>query len=204
MSLTSHSKTARTGARFGVVAALALLWAGSCSQDKETLVVVGVTAAPPAPGLTSLVLTIGSTQKTFPLANGLTDVATSFGVYVPSGVVGSVDLSGAATGPGGLCYHGTKTTTIVSSGMQVNETLALTPASTCGGAGGSGGGAGGSGGGAGGAGGTTGSGGESGGTSGGGPGGAPPTGGASGGSGGASGGASGGSSGGSGGGSGGS
>src|SRR6185369_2354926 len=74
------------------VFAAALLFGTSCSKDKESLLVVALTANPPAPGLTSVVIAAGSTSKTFSLTKGLSGSATSLGLYLPASVTGSVTV----------------------------------------------------------------------------------------------------------------
>jgi hypothetical protein len=143
-----------------------------CSGGKETLVVAALTGQPDAPALDAATVTIGSTHKAFTLQSGLTSNAVNVGVYVPSSVSGPITVSVSATG-GGLCYRGSASTTIVTTGAQVNVAVTLMPDTACGtgpdgGAGASGsGGTGGGGGSTGGSGGSAGgSGGSAGGTAG--------------------------------------
>ena len=72
----------------------------SCKQ-KDSLIIVAVTADSMASDVTSLTLAVSGTTQVFPLHSGLSDTATTFGLYVPSDVIGTVKVT--ATASRGTC-----------------------------------------------------------------------------------------------------
>ncbi len=138
-------KNLRPGARAaGTLAALALgaLTIQSCG-DKESLVVVSLTASPANADLDTVTIGLASVSKTFTIATGGLDAnATIFGVYVPSSVTGSNILVAATAKAGSApgCYQGrSNDTNIPSAGATVSTSIVLEPSKSCGGATGAGG-----------------------------------------------------------------
>jgi WD40 repeat protein len=132
----------RSGARGIVFAALALgaLSAPSCG-DKESLVVVALTASPADATLDTVTIDVSSVSKTFPIpSGGLSATAVTFGVYVPESLTG-MQLVGATAKAGSAhgCYQGQSNVTIPSAGSTATVTVELTPSKSCGGATGAGG-----------------------------------------------------------------
>ncbi|HEY6477163.1 MAG TPA: hypothetical protein VI456_11320 [Polyangia bacterium] len=172
--------TRSLGRRRAVVGASLLIALGSFGScgSKDSLIVV--TASPAydsyATNLHTLVVTAGTTQKSFHSATDLATTAIEVGLYVPSSLTGSVNVTAEAVVSGGQCglgYKGSTTVTIPSAGSTVTADIIMDDATTCPPTSGTGGtvGTGGVGGtlGTGGKGGTGGTGGSSGGSNGGGP-----------------------------------
>lgn len=107
-------------------AAILLVGAVGCSKD-DSLLVLALTANPPAAGLTSVDVAAGGATKSFTLSSGL---PASVGFYLPSSVTGVVVITASATG-GGACYRGMKSVTLGSAGVKLDVTLTLTPAASC-------------------------------------------------------------------------
>jgi len=157
-----------------------------CRKEKDSLIVADIKTDDGNGGtLKSLTLSAGGASETFSLTStGLTTAGSQFGLYVPSGVTGDVNVSASAGEPTGCRgYKGEQSVNIPSAGSTVSVTITIKQATVCqpdGGQGGAGGGArGGAGGGArGGSGGGVGPGGTGGpaGSGGGGTGGTPPPG----------------------------
>jgi WD40 repeat protein len=125
------------------VAALAVL-AGACTKEKESLILVSLTTNAPELQLRKLTLSAEGVSKTYDLPAGLTTTAYTYGMYVPSEVSGSVDVTATAQ-PDGDCtmgYAGTGRTTDFKVGEVGTATIMLKgPSNVCG-AGGTAGGAG--------------------------------------------------------------
>jgi hypothetical protein len=75
--------------------------AAACSKEKESLILVTLTADGNAAGVRSLILSAEGTVKTFDLPTGLPagPATATYGLYVPSGVDGSVDVNASALTP---------------------------------------------------------------------------------------------------------
>jgi hypothetical protein len=129
---TPWSSRARLG-RVLLASALATVAGAACKSDKESLVIVALTATPPAVDLTSVTLTVGSVSRTFSLGGGLTGDPTRLGVYVPSSVSGPTAVTAVATGGASCEYRGNGTVVIASGGGEVTVTVALVPVCTDGG-----------------------------------------------------------------------
>jgi hypothetical protein len=121
--------------RLAAIAALGWLAAGgsACRKEKESLIVVAVTASDSqAGGLVSLNLSAGGVSKAFDLNAGLSQTASYFGLYVPAGVTGAVDVSASgAPATGCLGYTGTGTATIAAAGDTANAAITIEPYSFC-------------------------------------------------------------------------
>ncbi len=133
----------------------------SCKQ-KDSLIIVAVTADSMASDVTSLTLSASGTTQVFPLHSGLSDAATTLGLYVPSDVLGTVKVTATASRGTCLGYKGEGIATVMSAGVTTNPAtqIMLRHADLCGAdAGADGGGAGVGGSGTGGTGGTVGTGG---------------------------------------------
>jgi hypothetical protein len=118
-----------------LVAAAALSMTGAaCHKEKESLVIVAVTADSGAAGLKSLTLAVGSVSRTFSLSAGLSASPTSFGLYLPSDVTGNVSVvATGSTANGCAAYRGSGGASISAAGDVVNASVILTavPSSSC-------------------------------------------------------------------------
>jgi WD40 repeat protein len=120
---------------FPILAALAV---GLGCRTEESLVEVALTTAGPVSGLGSVTITAsgatpaaGSVSQTFALAS-LSGLPTTFGVYVPSSLVGPVAVSAVARPASGcLGYKGSGSTTIDNVGETAQASAALLPADVC-------------------------------------------------------------------------
>jgi WD40 repeat protein len=119
------------GSRFALLVA-GLLALGACSKETDSLVLVSVTATPPSATLTTLRITVGTTTRTFPLTGDLGSASQLFGVYVAESVVGTVNVTAAATGTDACNgYSGNTVATVPYAGATANVSLPLTPGNTC-------------------------------------------------------------------------
>jgi hypothetical protein len=122
------------GGLLTTLAALALgaLCVQSCGE-KQSLVIVSLTASPADATLKTVVVDVASVSKTFPLTAGLTDTAISFGVYVPSSLTGDSILvaASAKNAAGEGCYQGQVTTKISAAGVTANAAVVLMPKKSC-------------------------------------------------------------------------
>ena len=89
-------------------------WA-SCKQ-KDSLIIVAVTADSMAADVTSLTLSAAGTTQVFALHSGLSDTATTLGLYVPSDVIGTVKVTATASRGTCLGYKGEGIATVMSAG----------------------------------------------------------------------------------------
>jgi len=129
-----HSVRRSVGRRTaGVLAALALgaLGVQSCG-DKQSLVIVSLTASPADATLKTVVIDVASVSKTFPLTAGLSDTAITYGIYVPSSLTGDVLVAASAKNAAGEgCYQGQATTKISAAGVTATATVVLMPKKSC-------------------------------------------------------------------------
>ncbi len=138
------------------VAALSVVGA-ACSKEKDSLVVVQLSAAASdanAKNMTKVTIGVGGTSRDFPLTAGIpaTPDSISFGIYVSSDVVGSITVMAVASQDSG-CFGetGTQGSQIGAAGdITPPVSIAMKPSDVCppdggAGVGGSAGGAGGSG-----------------------------------------------------------
>jgi WD40 repeat protein len=138
------------------VAALFVVGA-ACSKEKDSLVVVQLSAAASdanAKNMTKVTIGVGGTSRDFPLTAGIpaTPASISFGIYVSSDVVGSITVMAVASQDSG-CFGetGTQGSQIGAAGdITPPVSIAMKPSDVCppdggAGVGGSAGGAGGSG-----------------------------------------------------------
>src|SRR5450755_3846473 len=91
----------------------------SCKQ-KDSLVIVAVTADSMASDVTSLTLAVSGTTQVFALPSGLPDTATTFGLYIPSDVIGTVKVTATASRGTCLGYKGEGIATVTSAGVTTN------------------------------------------------------------------------------------
>jgi WD40 repeat protein len=111
--------------------AAALLTAGACKKDTESLVVVSLTASPADSSLTSVSLSVAGVTQPFPLTAGLSDTApTTFGVYLPPSAIGRYTVQAVASG-GTASYLGTSVPVNVTTGATVTTSIVLTPGTDC-------------------------------------------------------------------------
>jgi hypothetical protein len=100
-----------------------------CHGDKESLVVVALTANPATSGVTMLTLSVGGVSKTLaPTSGGLSNVPVKYGVYVSGGVAPGVVVMAQAMGA--CAYSGsgaTTNTTAAAAGSTVNAAVELHP-----------------------------------------------------------------------------
>lgn len=120
-------------------AAVLSLTAGGCKKDKESLLVVTLSAGTTdasAKNMTSVVLTVSdgmhALSRTFPLTAGTGIPSTSpfvtFGVYIDSDITGGVTVSAKASQTGSCVGEsGSKAAKIVMAGDTSPVTLAMKP-----------------------------------------------------------------------------
>jgi hypothetical protein len=136
----SHAKISKLASTLLAVTLAAASGSAGCGGDKESLVVVAMTANPPAPQLTSVRITVGTVPRTFALMGGLTATPSQRGVYIPASSTGQLRVTVVASG-GSCDYEGDTTVTIASAGERKEVAVLLEPSTACGtdGGGGSGG-----------------------------------------------------------------
>jgi WD40 repeat protein len=111
--------------------ALALL-AGACGKDKDSLVIVGITAPGELPSATSAEIAVGANHQTFALAGLSATTAVRRGLYVDSKTVGNVSVQATVlAGTPCLIYSKSGTVNIPSAGATVEIALALTAVGPC-------------------------------------------------------------------------
>ena len=103
--------TVRNAVVFGGLALLT-----SC-KEKDSLIVVAVTADSMALDVTSLTLAASGTTQVFALHAGLSGTAMKYGLYVPSEVIGTVKVTAIATRGTCLGYKGDGLATVTSAGV---------------------------------------------------------------------------------------
>jgi WD domain, G-beta repeat len=133
IGMTKGERGRHIGALGGLAAFAFMAAAGGpgCGSDAQSLVVVALTASPSDTMLVSTRVDVGATSKTFPLTAGLSDAPISLGVYVPSGVTGSVLVAAAGyDASGARCYFGSTHATVNAGGTTMT-TIALAPTGTC-------------------------------------------------------------------------
>jgi len=118
----------------GVFSALSLS-ALSCKKETESLLVVALTATPADATLTTVSIAAASVTQTFalPAGQGLSSTARSFGVYLPSGAGGQIDVDATASGAdSSSCgsYQGSGRTTVVTGGT-AQVAIVLRPGAGC-------------------------------------------------------------------------
>lgn len=118
-----------------------------CQKDKESLIVVAITADSGASNLRTLTLSAQSLSasggsKSFSI-NGLSGTPVSYGLYIPGDVTGDVTISAVATDPAVSCmgYVGRTmpAVRVPTAGSTVQATISMKTGPTCtpdGGAGG--------------------------------------------------------------------
>jgi WD40 repeat protein len=113
--------------------ATALLSAGACRKE-DSLVLVSLTASPADYALTSVSLSVGGVTQPYPLTDGLSDSSpTTFGLYLPSDVLGSFSVHATAS-DGTACggYVGTSAAPVaVTAGGTVSANVVLRPGNLC-------------------------------------------------------------------------
>jgi WD40 repeat protein len=123
----------------GVLWALSLsalsLSAISCKKETESLLVVALTATPTDATLTTVAVTAATVRQTFalPAGQGLSSAPISFGVYLPSGLGGTIDVAVSASGTdSGACgsYQGSGSATVVTGGT-AQIAIVLRPGTGC-------------------------------------------------------------------------
>ncbi|HEX3901666.1 MAG TPA: hypothetical protein VH853_02380 [Polyangia bacterium] len=113
-----------------VVGALGL-GAGCKKSDSESLIVAQVVADSGASSLTSLALSAGGVRKTFVLSSGLSATAMTFGLYVPSNLLGNVTVTAIGSGVGCSGYEGGGTADLIEAGATSNLTIQMAPSNVC-------------------------------------------------------------------------
>ncbi|HVV49465.1 MAG TPA: WD40 repeat domain-containing protein [Polyangia bacterium] len=117
-----------------MAATLALAVGGTgCSKDKESLILLTVSAEDGyTTGLRTLVVACGTISQVFRLPTAISTSPISVGLYVPSSVTGSQEVTayatGSACGPG---YSGTTTVHIAEAGVTAPGTIVMLEATTC-------------------------------------------------------------------------
>jgi WD40 repeat protein len=125
---------------------VAVIASPGCQKDKESLIVVAITADSGASNLRTLTLSAQSLSasggsKSFSI-NGLSGTPVSYGLYIPGDVTGDVTVSAVATDPASCMGYMGRTMPAVrvpAAGSTVQATISMKAASTCtpdGGAGG--------------------------------------------------------------------
>jgi WD40 repeat protein len=111
------------------------LWAVACKKETESLVIVALTAAPADPTLTTVSITAATVTQTFalPQGQGLSATPVSFGIYLPSGISGQIDIQATASGAGvaGCAGYAGSTTALVVAGGTSDVAISLQTGSTC-------------------------------------------------------------------------
>ena len=127
-------RTARGGIRrrqAGLLGALALVLAAGCLKQKESLVVVAVTADVDLANATTLSISAGKVTQTYGIAGLTQTTAVERGIYLDSDTTGEVTVS-ATTQGGTPCKTYSKSTTVnVAAGAIVNATLKLSAGGAC-------------------------------------------------------------------------
>jgi hypothetical protein len=132
MTVADH-RPRRGGAPLALAAcgALALL-AGACAKEKDSLVIVGITAQGELPSATSAEIAVGANHQTFALAGLNATTAVRRGLYVDSKTVGDVSVQATVlAGTPCLIYSKTGTVNIPNAGATVEVALALTLVGPC-------------------------------------------------------------------------
>jgi hypothetical protein len=108
------------------------LGAQSCG-DKESLILVALTATTSDATLNAVTIDVAGTEKNFPLAAGLNDtLPTTVGVYVPASLTGVVKVFATAKdATGATCDQGTGSTTISAAGATASVSIVVDRSTSC-------------------------------------------------------------------------
>jgi WD40 repeat protein len=122
------------GALAGALLLAAMGSFGGCGSKDSLIVVTVATADYNVTGLHTLVVTAGKTTHSFHIAQDLTVGLTTVGLYVPSGLTGSVTVTAEAVSQSGQCgpgYTGSTTVVIPAAGATVDGLITMNDATTC-------------------------------------------------------------------------
>jgi hypothetical protein len=86
-----------------ILAAVALLAFACGGGDRQSVVVVNVSADPPLPSAHQLDITVGQVTRTFDAPAGVGPTPVGFGVYIDAALGGTVDVTVIAHTPGEAC-----------------------------------------------------------------------------------------------------
>jgi WD domain, G-beta repeat len=123
----------RVGWLAGLAAAVLSIGGTGCKKEKDSLIIASVKTEDSNGGtLRTLTLTVVGVSQTFPLTAGLTTSPIEFGLYLPSDVTGTVNVSASASEPTGCRgYKGEQSADVSTAGSTVPVTITLKPATVC-------------------------------------------------------------------------
>jgi WD40 repeat protein len=110
---------------------LAALGAVACSKEHDSLIVVGLTAPQPVSGLQSVAISAGGATQTYDVHALDSTTPTQVGIYVPSGVTGTVMVTASVDAGGCVGYSGQQPATISAAGDTTTVDIALTSVLGC-------------------------------------------------------------------------
>jgi WD40 domain-containing protein len=118
---------------FALASLVALTLGAQSCGDKDSLILVALTATTSDATLNSVTIDVPGTEKTFALTGGLNDtLPTTVGVYVPASLTGVVKvLATAKDATGRTCDQGSGSTTISAAGTTISVSIIVDRSKSC-------------------------------------------------------------------------